>query len=394
MTPSTLRIAPAISAQSGMMRSVRRDLHKHPELAFREHRTAGKVAEQLRALGLEVHEGIGGTGVVARLKSGRSGRAIGLRADMDALPMNEIPGRPHGSVHPGSFHGCGHDGHTAMLLGAAKALSEEASFDGEVVFVFQPAEEGEGGAVAMMEDGLFDRFPVEAVFGLHNWPRLPLGSFGVRPGPMMAAFDKFDFTISGKGGHAALPHESTDPVLASAAVIQGLQSIVSRNTDPAAPAVVSVTRIEGGSAYNVIPDSVKLSGCTRYFSDETGALIRQRATQLAATISKAYGASAEVAFKNVYCPLVNQPDETLHCIRAAEQVAPGNVISNYEVIMGSEDFAFMLRKVPGCYILMGTGERADDPMLHNPAYDFNDDALVIGASYWTELVRAKLAPHS
>lgn len=390
MTMSKLRIPDAVSAQGGMMRMLRRDLHKHPELAFCEYRTAGRVAEQLKALGLDVYEGIGGTGVVARLRRGSSGRAIGLRADMDALPMNEIPGRPHGSVHAGSFHGCGHDGHTAMLLGAAKALSEEASLDGEVVFIFQPAEEGEGGAVAMIEDGLFERFPVEAVFGLHNWPRLPLGSFGVRSGPMMAAFDKFDITISGKGGHAGLPHESTDPVLASAATIQGLQSVISRNTDPAAPAVVSVTRIEGGSAYNVIPDRVKLSGCTRYFDDETGATIRQRTSQLTNAISEAYGTSAEVSFTNVYCPLVNHPDETRHCIRAAEQVAPGYVDADHGVIMGSEDFAFMLHKIPGCYILMGTGTGSDDPMLHNPAYDFNDDALVIGAGYWVELVRTKL----
>lgn len=381
---------------SPWMQNIRRDIHKHPELGFEEHRTAALVEKELRALGLDVETGIGGTGIVATLKHGTSNHAIGLRADLDALPMDEKSGKDYASIHDGVFHGCGHDGHTAMLLGAARALAARPEFDGIVHFIFQPAEENLGGAKAMIEDGLFKRFPCENIFGLHNWPDHALGEFGVRPGPQMAAFATLDIEITGKGGHAALPHTTIDPVVIASELVQSLQTIVSRVIDPVSPAVVSVTQIHGGSAYNVIPDTVKLAGCCRYFSEADGQTIETEIRRRAETIAAAAGARADIRMNEVYTVLVNDAEQTDICASVASAlVGADKVDANRPPIMASEDFAFMLKEVPGCYILMGTGGPGHGCMVHNPAYDFNDDALAIGASYWIELVRTILpAQHS
>ncbi|WP_374594034.1 M20 aminoacylase family protein [Sphingosinicella sp.] len=372
--------------------ALRRDIHQHPELAFRETRTAEIVARELTRMGIPFRTGIGGTGVVGTLSAGTSGHSIALRADMDALPMQEDSGVPHQSVYPGAFHGCGHDGHTAMLLGAAEQLSRTRAFDGTVHFIFQPAEEGEGGAVAMLNDGLLRDFPAEQIFGLHNWPGMPLGHFATRPGPMMAAFAKFDIRIDGKGGHAALPHESTDQILAASALVQALQSIVSRTLNPIDPAVVSVTQFHAGSAYNVLPGSAALAGCTRYFSDAAGETIAARLRAIAAETAATFDATAEVCVDQVYTALVNDAAAARLCADvAASLVGSAQVDADCAPIMASEDFAFMLRERPGCYILMGTGDGDHGCMVHNPAYDFNDAALPIGVSYWVRLVETRLA---
>jgi len=386
-----MKLHPEAEALSPWMQAIRHDLHKHPELGFQETRTSERVANELRNMGLEVHTGLAGTGVVATLKRGTSNRAIGLRADLDALPMQEKSGVSYASVNEGVFHGCGHDGHTAMLLGAARALSTSGEFDGIVHFIFQPAEEGLGGAVEMMKDGLFEKFPCSHVFGLHNWPDHKLGEFGVRPGAMMAAFSTFDITITGTGGHGALPHTTIDPVVIAASLVQSLQSIVSRVIDPVNAAVVSVTQIHGGSAYNVIPDTVVLSGCCRYFSDEDRQKISEEIERRAHFVAQSAGASARVDMKEIYTILMNDPEQTDVCARVAEAIV-GNeqVHRNRAPIMASEDFAFMLQEVPGCYILMGTGGDGHGCMVHNPGYNFNDDALAIGTSYWVELVRQQL----
>ncbi|RIK93219.1 MAG: amidohydrolase [Proteobacteria bacterium] len=382
--------AEAVSLQSWMT-GIRRDIHRHPEIGFQERRTADLVAKHLAAMGMEVATGIGGTGVVGTLRAGTGTRTIGLRADMDALPMQESSDKPYQSIHGGIFHGCGHDGHIAMLLGAARAISESRDFDGAVHFIFQPAEEGLGGALAMMQDGLFQRFPCDMIYGLHNWPHLPLGTFGVRPGPMMAAFSTFDINIKGIGGHAAMPHTTIDPVIAAASLIQSLQSIVSRVLDPVDAAVVSVTQLHGGSAYNIIPDLVALSGCCRYFSDLNGQKISAEMIRRAQMTAAASGATAEVAIKEIYTILLNEEEETVRCADiAAAIVGEAHVVKDHPPIMASEDFAFMLREVPGCYILMGAGDPDHACMVHNPGYDFNDEALVVGATYWQRLVEAAL----
>jgi amidohydrolase len=376
----------------GWLATLRRDIHRHPELAFRETRTAKIVARELTRMGISFRTGVGGTGVVGTLRVGTSDRSIALRADMDALPMQEASGVPHQSVYPGAFHGCGHDGHTAMLLGAAEQLARTRDFDGTVHFIFQPAEEGEGGAVAMLEDGLLRDFPAEQMFGLHNWPGLPLGHFATRPGPMMAAFAKFDIRIDGKGGHAALPHESTDQILAASALVQSVQSIVSRTLNPIDPAVVSVTQFHAGSAYNILPDHAVLAGCTRYFSDAAGGTIAARLHAIAAETAAAFDATANVRIDHVYTTLVNDAEAVRLCSDVAASLGNGiSVDANHAPIMASEDFAFMLRERPGCYMLMGTGDGDHGCMVHNPAYDFNDAALPIGVSYWVRLVETRLA---
>jgi len=373
------------------MRDIRQDLHQHPELGFEEHRTAEVVAKALAGMGLEVETGIGGTGVVATLKCGNSNRAIGLRADLDALPMQEKSGKAYASVREGVFHGCGHDGHTAMLLGAARALASSQRFNGIVHFIFQPAEEGLGGANEMMKEGLFERFPCENVYGLHNWPEHALGEFGVRAGAMMAAFSTFDIEIMGIGGHGALPHTTVDPVVIASTLIQSLQSIVSRVIDPVNPAVVSVTKIHGGSAYNVIPDTVTLGGCCRYFSEADGKKIATEIERRVNAIAVSAGATATVKMREIYTVLVNDDAATEQCVDVAASIVGANKVNaNRSPIMASEDFAFMLKDVPGCYILMGTGGEGHGCMVHNPAYDFNDEALAIGASYWIGLVEALL----
>lgn len=383
-----IALHPDAETLTAWMTAIRHDIHRHPELAYAEHRTAGIIARELAAAGIDYQAGIGGTGIVATLRRGTSSRAIAFRADMDALPMDERTGLAHQSIHAGRFHGCGHDGHSAMLLGAAVALSRSGGFDGTLHFIFQPAEEGEGGAVAMLEDGLFDRFPADRVFALHNWPAAPLGQFLLRPGAMMAAFAKFDVMLQGRGGHAALPHFSTDQVLAGAALVQALQAIVARRIDPVEPAVLSVTKFHAGAAYNVLPDTAELAGCARYFSEMTGCVISDGIAHITRSVAAAYGAEAKAEFTQIYTMLVNDPVATAICREVAVAVTGDEtVLTDCDPVMASDDFAFMLQRRPGCYILMGTGDHDHEMMVHHPAYDFNDRALAVGTSYWIRLAQ-------
>jgi len=369
----------------------RRDIHAHPELGFEETRTSGLVAAKLEAFGLEVHRGIGKTGVVGVLRAGDNRRSIGLRADMDALPIQEANTFAHRSRRDGRMHACGHDGHTTMLLGAAKYLAETRAFDGTVNFIFQPAEEGIGGAKAMIDDGLFARFPCQAVFGMHNRPSLPVGSFAVRAGPMMAGGGFFDIRITGKGAHGARPETGVDPVIVAAHIATALQTIVSRNVAPVETAVVSVTKIQGGDAYNVIPQSALLAGTVRAFSrqvmDQIGAAVRR----IAKGVAEGLGAKAEVDLRWTFAPTVNDAAEAEFAAQVcAELVGKGRVERNPPLIMASEDFSFMLEKVPGCYVNIGNGEGESGCEVHNPGYDFNDRALPLGASFFARLVEARL----
>lgn len=365
----------------------RRDFHAHPELAFEEHRTSDLVAQRLEAFGVEVHRGLAETGVVGRLKAGTGNRAIALRADMDALPMDEHNEFDHRSQHEGRMHACGHDGHTTMLLGAAKYLAETKGFDGTVYFIFQPAEEAEGGADRMVADGLFEKFPVEAVYGLHNWPGMPAGRFGVAAGPMMAAFDIFDLVVRGRGSHAAMPHQGVDPIVAAAQIVTALQTISSRSTNPLDAVVLSVTQIHAGDAYNIIPDAVTLKGTVRSFKDEVRDSVEPAMRRIAGGICEALGAEMELHYDKRYPATVNSEDEAELAAAAAVAVAgTGNVERRPSPSMGSEDFAYMLRERPGCYAWLGNGPMDGGCMLHNPNYDFNDDILPVGASYWATLV--------
>jgi amidohydrolase len=374
------------------MTAWRRDIHAHPETAFEEHRTSSIVAEKLAGFGIEVHKGLAKTGVVGVLKAGSGRRAIGLRADMDALDMPELNGFAHCSKHPGKMHACGHDGHTTMLLGAAKYLAETRNFDGTVYFIFQPAEENEGGGRAMVEEGLFEKFPVESVFGMHNWPGMPPGQIGVRVGPMMAAYDIFEIVVQGRGTHGAMPHLGVDPVLIAAQIVSGLQTIAARTTDPQDSVVVSVTKIHGGDAWNVIPDSVTLGGTTRSFRPEVQAAIEPAIRRIAEGIAAAHGATITLRYERRYPPTINTAAETQLCARVAGGVVgEANVVKELTPSMGSEDFAFMLQKKPGSYVWIGNGGAEGGCLLHNPHYDFNDEILPIGASYWAKLVETALA---
>ena len=365
----------------------RRDLHAHPEIAFEEHRTSSFVAERLESFGIEVHRGLAKTGVVGQLKAGSGNRAIALRADMDALPMDEHNAFDHRSEVPGMMHACGHDGHTTMLLGAAKYLAETKGFDGTVYFIFQPAEEAEGGGEVMVKEGLFEQFPVEAVFGLHNWPGMPAGQFGIAAGPMMAAFDTFDLKIAGKGSHGAMPHQGVDAIVTASQVVTALQTIASRNTDPLDAVVVSVTQFHGGDAYNIIPDSVMLRGTVRTFKDSVREDIEPAMRRIANGICEAAGAAMELDYHWRYPSTVNHAEETeLAATAAAAVVGVDNIERHPMPSMGSEDFAYMLRERPGCYVWLGNGPTEGGCMLHNPGYDFNDDILPVGASYWATLV--------
>jgi hippurate hydrolase len=371
-------------------RLLRRAIHQQPELGFEERRTSALVADHLRTLGLEVSTGLGGTGVVGTIRKGSSQRAIGLRADMDALPLQEANDFPHRSRHNGRFHACGHDGHTAMLLGAAERLGD-ASFDGTVHLIFQPAEEGLGGAQAMLRDGLFERFPCEEIYGMHNMPGLPAGDFAVRNGAFFAGADTFRLAIHGRGGHAAMPHQTIDPIVASAHVVMALQTLVSRRCDPLSAAVVTVGEIRGGSAPNIIPELAELRGSLRYLSEDVGAALREGVDRVAAQTAAALGARIEFDCSSTFPVLVNQPAQTRKAVQAATIVAgPRRVTSDAPPIMGSEDFAWLLRTVPGCYLLIGNGEGAGACMLHNPHYDFNDDILASGIAYWCKLVEVAL----
>lgn len=380
------------------MQGWRRDIHAHPETAFEEVRTAALVAEKLTEFGLdEVHTGIATTGVVGVLRAGPSEmgnqtRTIGLRADMDALDVFEKNDFEHRSTHDGKMHACGHDGHTTMLLGAAQYLAQTRRFDGTVYFIFQPAEENEGGGEAMVKAGLFERFPAEEVYGMHNWPGLAVGKMAVRAGPMLAAFDLFDITVMGKGGHAAMPHLAIDPVVAASHVVTALQTIASRTIDPLQSSVITVTQFHGGDTWNVIPESVVLRGTGRSFSAEVRDQLESRVTETAQRIAAAFGASAVVRYMRRYPATVNTEAETETAATVASQVVgPDNLDRNPSPAMGSEDFAYMLQEKPGCYILLGNGPGDGGCTLHNPQYDFNDDALAIGASYWVRLTEHCLA---
>ncbi|MHC9083525.1 M20 aminoacylase family protein [Luteimonas sp. RIT-PG2_3] len=376
------------------LRDLRRDLHAHPELGFAEHRTAALVADAMRALGLEVATGIGGTGVVATLRNGDGPRSIGLRADMDALPIVERSGLPHASVNPGVHHGCGHDGHTAMLIGAARQLTRSRRFDGSVHFIFQPAEEGQGGADAMIRDGLFARFPCDAVYAVHNWPGLPLGTLQSRPGPIMAAADRFEITVAGRGGHAAMPHSTPDAILAASQLVLQLNTIISRNIDPVKSAVLSVTRIEGGHAHNVLPDRVTVVGTVRSFDPEVQDRIEASLRAMAEGIGLSTGTQVAVDYLRYYPATINSGQEVTIALAAAAdagldaRVAPDPAFT-------SEDFAFMLQQRPGAYLWLGQGRADPGPdgerPLHHPCYDFNDDALPLGVGLFTALVERVLA---
>jgi amidohydrolase len=370
----------------------RRDIHAHPELGFEENRTSDLVAEKLRDFGLEVHRGIGKTGVVGVLRAGSAERSVGLRADMDALPIHEANTFAHRSTNDGRTHACGHDGHTTMLLGAAKYLAETRNFDGVVNFIFQPAEEGIGGARAMIADGLFEKFPCEVVFGIHNRPGLALGKFAVRAGPMMAGGGFFDIRVTGKGSHGARPETGVDPVLVAAHIVIAVQSIVSRNVRPIDAAVLSVTKINGGNAYNVIPQTAQLSGTVRAFTREVMSLIENGMRRVVKGTAEAFGATAEVDFRVIFAPTVNDAAQADFVAGVcAEVVGEDNVNRNPSLIVASEDFSFMLEKVPGAYFNIGNGAGEDACEVHNPDYDFNDGALALGASVFARIVEKRLA---
>ncbi|HMS78767.1 MAG TPA: M20 aminoacylase family protein [Burkholderiaceae bacterium] len=391
-----MMLAEGILELQSEIQAIRRDLHAHPELRYEEHRTAAVVAAKLRAWGLEVTEGIGGTGVVGTLRRGASTRSVGLRADMDALPLQEHNAFAHASKHAGKMHACGHDGHTAMLLAGARWLSLHGGFDGVVHFIFQPAEEGGAGAQKMIDEGLFERFPCEAVFGMHNWPGTAVGTFSVTPGPMMASSNEFEITIRGKGAHAALPHNGIDPVLVATHLVQALQSIITRNKKPVEAAVLSVTEIHAGDATNIIPDSAIVRGTVRTFTIETLDLIESRMKALTEQLPPAFGATGSLHFHRNYPPTINEPAQTAFAVGVmTELVGADNVNAACEPTMGSEDFAFMLLAKPGCYAFIGNGDGSHREgghgmgpcMLHNPSYDFNDELIPLGGSYWVKLVQ-------
>jgi len=370
----------------------RRDIHAHPETAFEEERTSQRVAERLASFGIEVHRGLARTGVVGTLRAGAGKRAIALRADLDALHINEQNTFTHRSRHVGRMHACGHDGHTTMLLGAARYLAETKKFDGTVHFIFQPAEENEGGGRVMVEEGLFEKFPCTAVFGMHNWPGIEVGKFAVRPGPMMASFDIFEITVTGRGAHAAMPHNGIDPVVAASALVQALQTIPSRTVNPVDSAVVSVTQFHAGETWNVIPSEAVLRGTTRAFRPEVQQQIEASTRRICDGIAAAYGAAVEMRYERRYPPTINAPRETAIAAEAiAKVVGEENVLTDLPPTMGAEDFAFMLQAKPGCYVWIGNGPGEGGCMLHNPRYDFNDEILPIGASYWAALVERVLA---
>ena len=375
--------------------AIRRDLHAHPELCFQEVRTADIVARTLEGWGVEVHRGLGTTGLVGVIRRGTSTRAIGLRADMDALPVTEHNRFAHASTHPGRMHACGHDGHTAMLLAAAQELSQRHDFDGTVYLVFQPAEEGGGGAREMMRDGLFERFPMDAIFGMHNWPGIPEGQFAICPGPIMGSSNEFKITIQGKGSHAALPHNGIDPVPIACQMVQALQTIITRNKRPIDAAVISVTMIHTGEATNVVPDRCEIQGTVRTFTLDVLDLIEQRMGEIARHTCSAFGATCTFEFKRNYPPTVNHTHEAAFARGVMESlVGPANV-QTFEPTMGAEDFSFFLQAKPGAYFMIGNGEgdhRIDGHglgpcTLHNPNYDFNDRLIPLGGSFWVEMVR-------
>jgi amidohydrolase len=373
------------------MKEWRHHIHAHPETAFEEQATSALVAEKLESFGLEVHRGLAKTGVIGVLRHGHGG-AIGLRADLDALHILERSGVPYASRNEGRMHACGHDGHTTMLLGAARALSRRKKLGGTVYFIFQPAEENEGGGRVMVEEGLFERFPMKAVYGMHNWPRLRAGTFAMRAGPLMGAYDVFEIVATGKGAHAAMAYMGKDPMMFAAHAISALQTIVARNLHPQDAGVVTVTQVHGGDTWNVIPQEVVLRGTVRSFKREVQDLIEERMRGIVAGVAATFDMTATTRYERRYPATVNSETETEHAVAAASAVVgAANVDTNPTPEMGSEDFAFMLQEKPGCYVWLGAGKGADTPNIHSPQYDFNDDVLPIGASYWVTLAEQELA---
>jgi len=372
--------------------AIRRDLHAYPETAFEEHRTSRLVAEKLEEYGLTVHRGLAGTGVIGELRNGDGEGAIGLRADMDALDLGESNALEYRSQHPGKMHACGHDGHTAMLLGAARYLALTRDFNGTVYFLFQPAEENMAGARVMMEEGLFERFPMQAIFGLHNWPGLEVGKMGVGKGPIMACADFFDLELTGVGGHGAYPHKARDPILTAAHLITAWQTIVSRHTDPLESAVISVTQIHGGRTSNVIPETLTLSGTARAFNPEIQDLLESGMRQMAECIAAAHGLNARFNYERRYLATVNSDREVdMAIVAMLETVGEANLRTDMEPTMGAEDFGWLLSECPGAYVVIGNGiEGSHGCALHNPRYDFNDDILPVGMAYWVNLVHSLL----
>jgi len=369
----------------------RHHIHANPELGLQEHETARFVAAQLRAFGLEVHEGIGGTGVVGVLRRGASPHAIGLRAELDALPVTERSGVPYASKHDGSMHACGHDGHTAMLLGAAKLLSQSSTFDGTVNFIFQPAEENDGGSMRMIEDKLFVRFPVDAMYAVHNWPGLAFGTIAMRVGPMMAAVDRFELRFTGTGAHAAMPHLGDDPILAAGAFIGSVQRIVSRAIDPQTPLVVSITQVHGGNVGNIVPNEVWLQGTCRFFDPTLSDRCEQLVHQIATGIASAHAVASKLDYTRGYPPVVNTPDAVAGAVKAATSVVGSDhVLTDFNPSMGCEDFAYMVRAAGGAYAWVGAGQVGPREGLHGDHYIFNDEIVPIVLRYWVNLVEQNL----
>jgi amidohydrolase len=394
-----MNILDSVVTQAAAIAAIRRDIHAHPELCFEEARTAEVVAQKLTEWGIPIHRGLGTTGVVGIVKNGSSGRAIGLRADMDALPMQEFNTFSHASKHQGKMHACGHDGHVAMLLAAAQHFAKNRHFDGTVYLIFQPAEEGGGGAREMIKDGLFEQFPMEAVFGMHNWPGTQVGKFAVSAGPVMASSNEFKITIRGKGSHAALPHNGIDPVPIACQMVQAFQTIISRNKKPIDAGVISVTMIHAGEATNVVPDSCELQGTVRTFTLEVLDLIERRMKQVAEHVCAAHDATCEFEFVRNYPPTINSPAEAEFARKVMASIVGPDNVEPQEPTMGAEDFAYMLQAKPGAYCFIANGDGSHREMghgggpcmLHNPSYDFNDDLIPLGATYWVRLAEAWLA---
>ena len=395
-----MQVIESILADAAQIAAVRRDIHAHPELCFQEKRTSDVIATQLTDWGIPIHRGMGTTGIVAILKNGTSDRAVGLRADMDALPITEHNEFAHKSTSPGKMHACGHDGHTAMLLAAAKHMSKHRNFDGTVYLIFQPAEEGGGGAREMIRDGIFEKFPMEAVFGAHNWPGMKAGQFALKNGPAFASSNEFRIVIRGKGSHAAMPHNGVDPVPVACAMVQAFQTIITRNKRPIDAGVISVTMIHAGEATNVVPDSCEIQGTVRTFTLEVLDLIERRMKTVAESTCAAFEATCEFSFKRNYPPTINHPDETAFLRQVMTDMVGADNVQEFEPTMGAEDFSFFLQEKPGCYFLIGNGDGTHREgghgmgpcMLHNPSYDFNDDLIPLGGSLWVRLAEAWLAP--
>jgi len=394
-----MRLIETILADAATIATLRRDIHAHPELCFEEQRTADLIAKALTDWGIPVHRGLGKTGVVGIVKNGSSSRAVGLRADIDALPMTELNRFTHASQHAGKMHACGHDGHTAMLLAAAKHLSKHRHFDGTVYLVFQPAEEGGGGAREMMKDGLYDKFPMEAIFGAHNWPGMAVGHFALRAGPVFASSNEFKITIRGKGAHGAMPHNGIDPVPAACQMVQAFQTIISRNKRPLDTGVISVTMIHTGEATNVIPEACVMEGTVRTFTTDVLDLIERRMKTIAEATAAAFECACEFQFVRNYPPTINHEAETAFARKLLGDVVGPDNVHEFEPTMGAEDFSYFLQGKPGCYFLIGNGDGAHRAgghgmgpcMLHNPSYDFNDDLIPLGATVWVRLAEAWLA---